>query len=331
MENILENLTIDFKRNHEVVKKGQQTFIEVGNALMKIREGKQYKELNYKTFEDYCKSEFNIARRTAYQLIDAAETTENVRHGAQNELPQSERQLRELSKVPKEDQAEVWIKVQTETGKTQPTAKEIKEIINSRTMSQAKKILELLDKYGTVSTNVVKQVYPDMPTASIRGRLTDLEKEKKLSFDKLVPGKYNKRIKSYKRYKEKEDKEEIIKDYDFKYISKRLKKGGSVAVDMITFNSDAFQKIIVLSRRKGLSKRCINLDDPRQMHMGYNPFRDGHILDEDNFKLYQKVWLKNNPTILSNIKDAKNYIFYSGLKNDQYSISQYVVDTLVRK
>ena len=35
-----------------IIERGQQTFIEVGNALMEIRESRLYLE-NYPTFEDY--------------------------------------------------------------------------------------------------------------------------------------------------------------------------------------------------------------------------------------------------------------------------------------
>ena len=55
------------------------------------------------------------------------ENLKTVHHGAQNELPETERQTRELSKAPPEEQAEVWQTAQEETESEQPTAKEIKQ------------------------------------------------------------------------------------------------------------------------------------------------------------------------------------------------------------
>ena len=46
-------------------------------------------------------------------------------------IPATESQTRELSKAPAEQQAEVWQQAQDETGKEQPTAQEIKEIVST--------------------------------------------------------------------------------------------------------------------------------------------------------------------------------------------------------
>lgn len=52
-----------------------------------------------------CLERWGIARRTAYQLIDASAVVENVRHGAQT-LPSNERQARPLTKLEPEEQIE---------------------------------------------------------------------------------------------------------------------------------------------------------------------------------------------------------------------------------
>ena len=60
-----------------VVEQGLQTFYEVGVALDEIRENKLYRE-THKTFEAYCREKWGIARRTAYQFIDAAQVMKNL-------------------------------------------------------------------------------------------------------------------------------------------------------------------------------------------------------------------------------------------------------------
>ncbi len=91
----------------EVVRQGLETFYEVGSALAAIRDGKLYR-VGYGTFEDYCRQRWGIARRTAYQLVDAAEVYGNVRNCAQT-LPANEAQARPLVMLrDPEQQREAW-------------------------------------------------------------------------------------------------------------------------------------------------------------------------------------------------------------------------------
>lgn len=48
----------------------QQNLYEVCKGLKEMRDGKLYKELGYKNFEDYCENEVGIKRAQAYRLID---------------------------------------------------------------------------------------------------------------------------------------------------------------------------------------------------------------------------------------------------------------------
>jgi hypothetical protein len=59
------------------IRAGLKTFVEVGNALLEIRNSKLYR-LDYATFEDYCRARWHISRPRAYQLIKAAETVGNL-------------------------------------------------------------------------------------------------------------------------------------------------------------------------------------------------------------------------------------------------------------
>jgi phage N-6-adenine-methyltransferase len=90
----------------EVIEYGLQTFVDVGNALTEIREGRLYRQ-DYSTFEDYCRDKWGMERRHAYRLMDAAETVKNVSHGTQI-LPANERQARPLSRLEPPQQVEAW-------------------------------------------------------------------------------------------------------------------------------------------------------------------------------------------------------------------------------
>lgn len=61
-----------------IIARGLQTFYDVGNALMAIRDSGKYREVGYKTFEDYCDRRWDMGRSHAYRLIDSASIVENL-------------------------------------------------------------------------------------------------------------------------------------------------------------------------------------------------------------------------------------------------------------
>ncbi|MEE2887541.1 MAG: hypothetical protein VX951_08930 [Planctomycetota bacterium] len=63
----------DFHRLNKVVKEGMATFVEVGQALAQIREGKLYREAGYKSFEEYSQEELGIPGRKSRRMITAAQ------------------------------------------------------------------------------------------------------------------------------------------------------------------------------------------------------------------------------------------------------------------
>lgn len=89
------------------VEQAFKAFWEIGSVLEEIRDKRLYRS-NYKTFSEYCQSRWRLARRTAYQFIEAAKVFENVRHGAQKILPTNERQVRPLTPLSPEKQQQVW-------------------------------------------------------------------------------------------------------------------------------------------------------------------------------------------------------------------------------
>ena len=95
----------ELARHEAIIERGKQTFIAVGNALREIRDRKGYRE-HYKTFAEYCKERWGFAVRSAYRMIDATETVqqiENVTPGTQN---LTEKQVRPITKLTPEQQVD---------------------------------------------------------------------------------------------------------------------------------------------------------------------------------------------------------------------------------
>ncbi len=123
-----------------VIAENFQGFYAVGCALAEIKAGKLYRNTHV-TFEDYCSYRFEIARRTAYQYIEARDAMDNVRHGAQTEiLPLNERQVRPLTRLEPDAQVEAWkevVKSAPFDGKI--TAKHVSEVVRELLGTETKK------------------------------------------------------------------------------------------------------------------------------------------------------------------------------------------------
>jgi hypothetical protein len=131
-----ELLTVTEKQRLEecetIIEKGLQTFIEVGQVLLEIKDRRLYRE-EYGTFETYCGSRWGLSRPRAYQLIQATNVVNNL-SAASDVLPTTESQARPLSKLSAEDQLDTWNEVvqeSQETGKS-ITAKSIEKKVSER-------------------------------------------------------------------------------------------------------------------------------------------------------------------------------------------------------
>ena len=122
----------DQHRAHEdIIRRSLTAFVEVGNALRWIRDNGTYKSVGgYKTFEEYVKAEWDMARRTAYQQIDAAVVVENVRHGAQI-APINERQVRPLVGLEPGQQREAWTRVVEKVEGERPTGRQVAQVVKA--------------------------------------------------------------------------------------------------------------------------------------------------------------------------------------------------------
>lgn len=108
-----------------IIEKGMRDFLAVGNALLEVQSTKLYR-LRNETFAEYVRDRFNLSRKRAYDVIDAAKGVSQI-CDTDLTLPTRESQARELSRVPAEQRADVWEETLSRTdGK--PTAKAVREV-----------------------------------------------------------------------------------------------------------------------------------------------------------------------------------------------------------
>ena len=124
MSDIANIITLDERSRlyqlEETIRQGLNTFVDVGNALLEIRDKRLYRQ-EYSTFEEYCREQWNIERRRAYQLMDAAQVVENVYLSTQT-APMNELQARPLTSLEPDKQVEAWKRVITSTPEGKVTA-----------------------------------------------------------------------------------------------------------------------------------------------------------------------------------------------------------------
>lgn len=112
-----------------IIEHGLETFVEVGQALLEIRDGRKYRDRQFLTFEDYCKERWGMARSRAYQLMDAAAVSTVV------DIP-VERQARELVPLLSEPEVlrEAWAEAQERaTAEDKPvTAALVREVVEQK-------------------------------------------------------------------------------------------------------------------------------------------------------------------------------------------------------
>lgn len=105
----------------DVVARGLGTFVEVGNALLEIRDSRLY-EQTHLTFESYCNEKWAMGRSYANKLILAAQVGTTVPTA-------TERQARELAPLLSQPATlrEAWAEV-VELH-PEPTAQQVREVV----------------------------------------------------------------------------------------------------------------------------------------------------------------------------------------------------------
>jgi hypothetical protein len=82
-----------------VIDRGLRTFVEVGIALMRISEGRLYREAGFTSFGEYAERRWDISRAYAYRHIEAARVVRVLSPTGDGPLPANEAQARELARL----------------------------------------------------------------------------------------------------------------------------------------------------------------------------------------------------------------------------------------
>jgi hypothetical protein len=113
-----------------VIERGLHTFVEVGSALMEVRDGRLYRD-DFDAFETYCRERWGMSKTHANRHIDAAAVV-----GALTPIgvmPATESVARELAPVLRNGGppavAEAWEEAVEEYGPT-PTAAQVRDVVS---------------------------------------------------------------------------------------------------------------------------------------------------------------------------------------------------------
>ena len=99
------------EEREQIIEAGRKTFLDVGRALLEIRDyrgGVLYKRFG--TFDAYCRERWDIGHSHAYRLMDAAEIYQSLspRGDKAQQWPATEKQLRPLKKLPAKLRFKAW-------------------------------------------------------------------------------------------------------------------------------------------------------------------------------------------------------------------------------
>ncbi|MEI8373017.1 MAG: hypothetical protein WCJ35_09325 [Planctomycetota bacterium] len=94
------------RKCERIIARGEKTFLEVGRALMEIKQEKLY--IANGTFADYCKERWGFERNYAKRLMNSAEVIANLGNVPIGTFPATESLARPLASLPADQQANVW-------------------------------------------------------------------------------------------------------------------------------------------------------------------------------------------------------------------------------
>ena len=121
-------------RLEKIIEKGQKHFLEVGNALLIIRNVKLYKS-TFETFAEYCKQRWGYGKSYAYYLIGSAKVSQNL--STMVDTATSERQVRSLTTLKsKRKQRLVWKRAKRKAKGGEPTSEDVEEAVREATREE---------------------------------------------------------------------------------------------------------------------------------------------------------------------------------------------------
>jgi hypothetical protein len=119
----------ELKRHEAVIEAGLQTFVEVGSALLAIRDKRLYRA-EHSNFEAYCRNRWGFSRIHAHRLIGAAGVVGNLL--PMGNTPTSERQSRPLVGLAPDQQREAWSEAVATAPNSKVTAEHVQSVVETR-------------------------------------------------------------------------------------------------------------------------------------------------------------------------------------------------------
>lgn len=118
-----------------VIAGGIQAAADVWRSLRQIRDERLYRA-THQTFEDYCQERWDMSKSYANMLVSAGEAMASIESelattGCQT-LPQNERQVRPLTRLPAGDRASAWKEAVESSPSGKPTAAIVEKVVASR-------------------------------------------------------------------------------------------------------------------------------------------------------------------------------------------------------
>jgi hypothetical protein len=185
MQTLTKYETSTLQGCEQVIEEGKRTFVDVGNSLMKIRDGKLYRA-EFDTFEDYCQKRWGWTRQRSNQLIDAASVVSNLTTTVV--IPSCETQARPLAKLEPEQQREAWQRAQDRAQAEQRavTADDVTEAVTYTidpveaakpvTESETSNNLHFLNLYWRKASKDDKRAFVEINQASIERHMKEVAK-----------------------------------------------------------------------------------------------------------------------------------------------------------
>jgi len=136
------------------IERGLHTFVEVGTALLEIRDSRLYRT-THGTFEDYCRERWGFTDRRARMLMSAAEVATNLETGPiVPVLPVTESQARPLTSLEPDAQREAWARAVETAPNGRVTAAHVQSVVDEyRTPPH----VNIEDRWGGVDTVGIEQ------------------------------------------------------------------------------------------------------------------------------------------------------------------------------
>lgn len=120
---------VRLEQYEKIIERGKETFIEVGSALMSIRESRLYRA-THDTFEAYCRERWGWSKTHVNRQIQAAEIADHLTPTGVK--PGNERQARPLAGLEPEQRAEAWDEAVRIAPDGKVTEKHVRTVVDRR-------------------------------------------------------------------------------------------------------------------------------------------------------------------------------------------------------